>query len=84
MGHVKLSHKKDGRQRRPHRFHVSWHLPYSATGSALWGQFADSEFSVKDRVQSQECSKVNYLSHNNVYLQQFLFVNKHYCKYILL
>ena len=23
-GPVKTSHKKDGRQRRPHRFHVSW------------------------------------------------------------
>ena len=31
-GHVKISHKKDGRQ-RPHRFHVS-HPPYPAAGSA--------------------------------------------------
>ena len=23
-GPVKISHKKDGRRRRPHRFHVSW------------------------------------------------------------
>ena len=26
-GPVKTSHKKDGRQRRPHRFHVSWPPP---------------------------------------------------------
>ena len=33
-GPVKISHKKDGRQRRPHRFHVSWPPPYPAAGSA--------------------------------------------------
>ena len=32
-GPVKISHKKDGRQRRRHRFHVSC-PPYPATGSA--------------------------------------------------
>ena len=26
-GPVKISHKKDGRQRRPHRFHVYWPPP---------------------------------------------------------
>ena len=31
---VKISHKKDSYQRRPHRFHVSWPSPYPATGSA--------------------------------------------------
>ena len=30
---VQISHKKDGRQRRPHRFHVSCPSPYPATGS---------------------------------------------------
>ena len=30
---VKISHKKDGCQRRLHRFHVSW-SPYPAAGSA--------------------------------------------------
>ena len=30
---VETSHKKDGRQRRPHRFHVSWPPPYPAAGS---------------------------------------------------
>ena len=30
---VQISHKKDGRQRRPHRFHVSWLAPYPAAGS---------------------------------------------------
>ena len=30
---VKISHKKDWRQRQPHRFHVS-RPPYPATGSA--------------------------------------------------
>ena len=29
---VKISHKKDGSQRRPHRFHVSCH-PHPAAGS---------------------------------------------------
>ena len=29
---VEISHKKDGRQRQPHRFHVSC-PPYQATGS---------------------------------------------------
>ena len=29
-----VGHKKDGRQRRPHRFHVSRPPPYPATGSA--------------------------------------------------
>ena len=33
-GPVKISHKKDGCQRRPHRFHVSRPLPYPAAGSA--------------------------------------------------
>ena len=32
-GPVKISHKKDGRRRRVHRFHVS-RPPYLATGSA--------------------------------------------------
>ena len=31
---VKTSHKKDGRQRRPHRFQVSWPPPYPAAGSS--------------------------------------------------
>ena len=31
-GPVKINHKKDGRQRRPHRFHISW-APYPAAGS---------------------------------------------------
>ena len=31
---VQISHKKDGHQRRPHRFHVSWAPPpYAAAGS---------------------------------------------------
>ena len=30
---VKISHKKDGHQRQPHRFHIS-HPPYPAAGSA--------------------------------------------------
>ena len=30
---VKISHKKDGHRRQPHRFHVS-HPPYPAAGSA--------------------------------------------------
>ena len=30
---VKIGHKKDGRQRRPHRFHVSRPPPYPAAGS---------------------------------------------------
>ena len=33
-GPVKISHKKDGCLRRPHRFHVSRPPPYPATGSA--------------------------------------------------
>ena len=33
MPPVKISHKKDGRQRRPHRFYVSA-PPYPAAGSA--------------------------------------------------
>ena len=33
-GPVKIGHKKDGRQRRPHRFHVSRPPPYPAAGSA--------------------------------------------------
>ena len=34
-GPVKISHKKDGRQRRPHRFHVSYPPPlHTAAGSA--------------------------------------------------
>ena len=33
-GPVKISHKKDIRQRRPHRFHVSRPPPYPAAGSA--------------------------------------------------
>ena len=33
-GPVKIGHKKDGHQRRPHRFHVSRPPPYPATGSA--------------------------------------------------
>ena len=33
-GPVKISHKKDGCLRRPHRFHVSQSLPYPAAGSA--------------------------------------------------
>ena len=32
-GPVKTSHKKDGHQRRLHRFHVSWPPPYPAAGS---------------------------------------------------
>ena len=30
---VEISHKKDGRQRWPHRFHVSWTPPHPAAGS---------------------------------------------------
>ena len=30
---VQISHKKDGRQRQPHRFHVSWPPPHPAAGS---------------------------------------------------
>ena len=33
-GPVKKGHKKDGRQRRPHRFHVSRPPPYPVAGSA--------------------------------------------------
>ena len=33
-GPVKIGHKKDGRQRQPHRFHVSQPPPYPAAGSA--------------------------------------------------
>ena len=33
-GPVKIGHKKDGRRRRPHRFHVSRPPPYPAAGSA--------------------------------------------------
>ena len=33
-GPVKIGHKKDGCQRRPHRFHVSRPPPYPAAGSA--------------------------------------------------
>ena len=33
-GPVKISHKKDGLKRRPHRFRVSCPPPYPATGSA--------------------------------------------------
>ena len=33
-GPVKIGHKKDGRQRRPHRFHVSRPPPYPTAGSA--------------------------------------------------
>ena len=33
-GPVKISHKKDGHQRQPHRFHVSQHPRYLTTGSA--------------------------------------------------
>ena len=32
-GPVKTSDKKDGRQRRPHKFHVSCPPPYPAAGS---------------------------------------------------
>ena len=36
-GPVNIGHKKDGRQRRPHRFHVSRPPPYPAAGSAtVW------------------------------------------------
>ena len=31
---VRVSHKKDGHQRRPYRFHVSRPPPYLAAGSA--------------------------------------------------
>ena len=34
MAPLKISHKKDGRQRWPHRFHVSRPPPYRAAGSA--------------------------------------------------
>ena len=37
MAPVEISHKKDGCQRRPYRFHVSW-PPYPAAGSDA-GQF---------------------------------------------
>ena len=33
-GPVKIGHKKDGHQRRPHRFHVSRPPPYPVAGSA--------------------------------------------------
>ena len=33
-GPVKISHKKDGHRRRPHRFHVSCPPPYPTAGSA--------------------------------------------------
>ena len=33
-GPVKIGHKKDGRRRWPHRFHVSRPPPYPAAGSA--------------------------------------------------
>ena len=33
-GPVKIGYKKDGHQRRPHRFHVSQPPPYPAAGSA--------------------------------------------------
>ena len=33
-GRVKISYKKDGHKRQPHRFHVSHPPPYQATGSA--------------------------------------------------
>ena len=36
-GPVKIGHKKDGRRRRPHRFHVSRPPPYPAAGSATVG-----------------------------------------------
>ena len=39
-GPVKISHKKDGRQRLLHRFHVSWPPPYPAAGSATGISFS--------------------------------------------
>ena len=39
-GPVKIGHKKDGRRRRPHRFHVSRPPPYPAAGSATEGLVA--------------------------------------------
>ena len=37
-GPVKIGHKKDGRRRQPHRFHVSRPPTYPAAGSATEGQ----------------------------------------------
>ena len=34
FGPVKINHKKDGHQRRPHRFHVSWPPSHLTAGSA--------------------------------------------------
>ena len=46
-GPVKIGHKKDGRQRRPHRFHVSQPPPYPAAGSATEPLFHFVQVSAK-------------------------------------
>ena len=51
-GPGKISHKKDGHQRQPHRFHVSWPPPpYPATGSAT-AQYSSTNFSNRQRHES--------------------------------
>ena len=46
-GPVKIGHKKDGRQRRPHRFHVSRSPPYPAAGSATEMDVKTIRFAMK-------------------------------------
>ena len=54
-GPVKIGHKKDGRRRRPHRFHVSRPPPYPAAGSAtestdkcwIWSMRDSAVFTVR-------------------------------------
>ena len=49
-GLVNISHKKDGRQRRLHRFFVSW-PPYPAAGSATGGLLKRVGWGIKTKAK---------------------------------
>ena len=53
---VKISHKKDGYRRQPHRFHVSYPIPYPSAGSATENHLpveVSTNMSSKDRQQTE-------------------------------
>ena len=53
---VQISHKKDGRQKRPHRFHVSW-PPYPTAGP-------DAGLCISQTRRTFELSVSNHLNEN--------------------
>ena len=68
---VQISHKKDGRQRWPYRFHVSWPPPYPATGSDAGVQHLCFTF-------------LNTHGFRKIFIDKGGSIKQHHCPFIML